>query len=67
MFNIIKINGGFIMNNSEYFFNGEPEIINYIQAHIPTDLGIIFIDLSITINNLRFDGISYLLEFLYEA
>ena len=55
------------MNNSEYFFNGEPEIINDIQAHIPTDLGIIFIDLSITINNLRFDGISYLLEFLYEA
>jgi hypothetical protein len=66
MSNINKFNGGFVMNDLEYFFDGEPEIINNTQAHIPTDRGIIFIDLSITINNLRFDGMSYLLEFLYK-
>ena len=65
MFNLKKLNGGFIVNNLEYFFDGEPEIINDTQAHIPTNRGIIFIDLSITVNDLSFDGISYLLDFLY--
>lgn len=54
MLNLIKISNGFIMNNSDYLFDGEIEIISDTQCHTPTNEGVILLDTSCTI-----DGIEY--------
>lgn len=55
--NIITIQSGFLLNEMQYFFEGEIEIISESQCHVPTDQGIILLDLSCTINFIQYDDI----------
>jgi len=54
MINLTKTQNGFIMNEQEYIIIDEIEILSSTQAHIPTDLGIIFIDTSVSVNGVRY-------------
>lgn len=65
MLNLITINGGFIMRESEYHFEGEAEILDQTQAHVTTDRGIILVDTTMTINNESFNNITDFLSKLY--
>jgi hypothetical protein len=69
MLNITKIEGGFIMNNSNYLFenfNEMPyEIISSTQVHIGTNEGVILLDLSVTINEQSFTDINVFVDFLF--
>ena len=65
MFNLTTISNGFIMNELEYLFDGEAEILNETQAHVPTDRGVIFIDTTMTIDNESFNNINDFLTKLY--
>jgi len=66
MLNLITINGGFIMRESEYHFEGKAEILDETQAHVPTDKGVIFCDTSMSVNEKTFDNINDFLNELYE-
>jgi hypothetical protein len=66
MLNLITINEGFIMNESEYHFQGEAEILDKTQAHVPTDKGVIFCDTSMSVNEKTFENINDFLNELYE-
>ncbi len=46
------------MNSSDYLFDGEIEIISETQCHVPTDKGIILLDLSCTINDVAYTDIN---------
>jgi hypothetical protein len=65
MFNLTTISNGFIMNELEYLFDGEAEILNETQAHVPTDRGVIFMDTTMTIDNESFNNINDFLTKLY--
>lgn len=69
MLNLTKIEGGFVMNNSNYLFqnfNELPyEIISPSQVHIGTNEGIILLDLSVIINEQSFTDINDFVNFLY--
>ena len=65
MINLTTIKGGFVMNELEYIFEGEAEILNDEQAHVPTDRGIIFCDTTMTIDNESFNNINDFLTKLY--
>ena len=65
MCNLITIQNGFIMNESEFHFEGEAEILNDEQAHVPTDRGVIFMDTTMTIDNESFNNINDFLTKLY--
>jgi hypothetical protein len=65
MFNLTTISNGFIMNELEYLFDGEAEILNETQAHVPTDRGVIFCDTTMTIDNESFNNINDFLTKLY--
>jgi hypothetical protein len=65
MINLITIQNGFIMNESEFHFEGEAEILSETQAHVPTDRGIIFMDTTMTIDNESFNNINDFLIKLY--
>jgi hypothetical protein len=58
MLNLVTIPNGFIMNSSDYLFDGEIEIISETQCHAPTDKGIILLDLSCTINDVVYTDIN---------
>lgn len=58
MLNLVTIPNGFIMNSSEYLFDGEIEIISETQCHVPTDQGTILLDLSCTINDVAYTDIN---------
>lgn len=66
MFNLTTIPNGFIMNEVEYLFDGEAEILNETQAHIPTDKGVILCDITMTINENTYDNINDFITALYE-
>jgi hypothetical protein len=66
MINLITIQKGFVMNESEYHFEGEAEILDETQAHVPTDNGVIFCDTSMSVNEKTFDNINDFLNELYE-
>jgi hypothetical protein len=66
MINLTTINGGFIMNKSEYLFEGEKEILNNEQAHVPTNGGILLIDTTMKVDNKEFQTIEQLLQELYK-
>ena len=53
------------MNESEFHFEGESEILDETQAHVPTDRGVIFMDTTMTIDNESFNNINDLLTKLY--
>jgi len=65
MINLTTISNGFIMNESEFHFEGEAEILNDEQAHVPTDRGVIFMDTTMTIDNESFNNINDFLTKLY--
>jgi hypothetical protein len=65
MLNLTTIENGFIMNESEYHLQGEAEILDETQAHVPTDRGIIFMDTTMTIDNESFNNINDFLIKLY--
>ena len=65
MFNLTTISNGFIMNELEYLFDGEAEILNETQAHVPTDRGVILCDTTMTIDNESFNNINDFLTKLY--
>ena len=65
MCNLITIQNGFIMNESEYHFEGEAEILNDEQAHVPSDRGVIMVDTTMTIDNESFNTINDFLTKLY--
>jgi hypothetical protein len=56
--NITTITNGFIMNSSDYLFDGEIEIISETQCHVPTNEGTILLDLSCTINDVVYTDIN---------
>jgi hypothetical protein len=66
MINLTTIQKGFIMRESEYYFEGEAEILDETQAHVPTDNGVIFCDTSMSVNEKNFDNINDFLNELYE-
>jgi hypothetical protein len=52
--NITTIENGFSYNNLIYLFNGEIETISDSQCLTPTNEGTILLDLSCTINEIKF-------------
>jgi hypothetical protein len=65
MINLTTIKGGFVMNELEYLFEGEAEILSETQAHVPTDKGIILCDISMSINENTYENINDFLNALY--
>jgi hypothetical protein len=53
------------MNELEYIFEGEFEILDDTQAHVPTDKGIILCDTSMSVNEKTFENINDFLTALY--
>jgi hypothetical protein len=66
MLNIKTIKNGFQLNNLIYLFDEKAEIISESQCHIPTNNGIILLDLSCTINNKLYDNIDNFINELYK-
>jgi hypothetical protein len=64
MFNITTIPNGFILNETQYTFEGEIEIISESQCHVPTNEGTILLDLSCTINEVEFTDINLFVKAL---
>ena len=65
MLNLTTISNGFIMNELEYTFEGEAEILNETQAHVPTDKGVILCDITMSINEETYENINDFLTALY--
>ena len=65
MINLTTIKDGFVMRETEYIFEGEAEILDDTQAHVPTDKGIIFCDTSISVNENTYENINDFLNALY--
>jgi hypothetical protein len=65
MLNLTTISNGFIMNELEYTFEGEAEILNETQAHVPTDKGVILCDTTMSINEETYENINDFLTALY--
>lgn len=65
MINLTTISNGFDMNELEYQFNGDAEILDETQAHVPTDRGVILCDTTMTIDNESFNNINDFLIKLY--
>lgn len=73
MLNLIKIENGFTLNENEYLFNPfysdngivDYEIISNNQCHIGVNNGVIFLDLSCSINDNTFENINDFITALY--
>lgn len=65
MINLTTIQNGFVMRELEYQFDGDAEILNETQAHVPTDRGVILCDTTMTIDNESFNKINDFLIKLY--
>lgn len=65
MINLTKIQGGFVMNETDYLLEGEAEVLDTTQAHFPTDRGIILLDTSVTIDEQEFSTIQLFISYLY--
>jgi len=62
--NIVTIKNGFIFNETQYTFDGEIEIISESQCHVPTNEGIILLDLSCSINEVFYTEIELFIQAL---
>lgn len=62
MLNLITIQNGFTFNDSIYLFEGEIEVISDSQCHVPTNDGIILLDISCTINDEYFTDINLFIK-----
>jgi hypothetical protein len=69
MYNITKIEGGFLYNEREYAFieiDGlQYRIVSDTQVHIYTDYGIILFDLTCSIDEITYDNINTFINELY--
>jgi len=65
MINLTTIKDGFVMNELEYIFEGEAEVLDETQAHVPTDKGIILCDTSMSVNENTYTNINDFLNALY--
>jgi hypothetical protein len=65
MINLTTIQNGFVMRELEYIFEGEAEILDDTQAHVPTNRGTIFCDTSMSVNENTYDNINDFLTALY--
>jgi len=65
MINLTTISNGFVMRELEYLFEGEAEILDETQAHVPTDKGIIFCDTTMSVNEITYENINDFLNALY--
>jgi hypothetical protein len=69
MYNITKIEGGFLYNEREYAFieiDGlQYRIVSDTQVHIYTDYGIILFDLTCSIDEITYDNIETFINELY--
>lgn len=65
MINLTKIQNGFTMNNVNYTLSGDAEIFNDHQVNIPTNNGVLFFDISVSINNQYFENIQKFVDALY--
>jgi hypothetical protein len=61
-----KIENGFTFNGKNYLFDGQAEVLNNTQAHIPTNQGILLIDTTIKVDNNGFETIEQLIDELYK-
>ena len=66
MINLTTIKGGFEINELEYLFDGEAEILDETQAHVPTDKGVILCDITMSINEETYENINDFITALYE-
>jgi hypothetical protein len=66
MNNIIKIQNGFKLSNTDYLFEGNFETINETQSHVPTNKGILLIDTTMTVDGKNYSTIEQLLQELYK-
>ena len=66
MINLTTIKDGFVMNELEYIFQGEAEILDETQAHVPTDKGVILCDTTMSINEETYENINDFITALYE-
>ena len=66
MENITKISGGFTISNSNtiYLYEGNYEISSDYHMHVWTNQGIIYLNLSCTIENQSFTDINVFVNFL---
>lgn len=60
--NIITIPNGFTFNELIYLFDGEIEIISESQCHVPTNEGIILLDLTCTIDGNEYTDINLFIQ-----
>lgn len=58
MINLTTIENGFVMNEIEFTFQGQDQILDKTQAHVLTDRGVIFMDTTMTIDGESFDDIN---------
>lgn len=65
MINLTTISNGFVMNELEYLFEGEAEILDETQAHVPTDKGVILCDTTMSVNENTYENINDFLTALY--
>lgn len=65
MINLTTIKGGFVMRELEYLFEGEAEILDETQAHVPTDKGVILCDTTMSVNENTYENINDFLTALY--
>jgi hypothetical protein len=65
MINLTTISNGFVMRELEYHFDGDAEVLDTIQAHVPTDRGVILCDTTMTIDGESFENINDFLTTLY--
>ena len=71
--NIIKIDNGFNINNTDYLFQEVEtetglvayEILSESQVLVGTNEGFIFLDLSCTIDNVLYTNMTQFIEVLY--
>lgn len=66
MINLTTIKGGFVMQELEYVFKGDAEILDETQAHVPTDKGVILCDTTMSINENTYTNINDFITALYE-
>lgn len=66
MINLTTISNGFVMRELEYIFQGEAEILDETQAHVPTDKGVILCDTTMSVNENTYTNINDFIIALYE-
>jgi hypothetical protein len=62
--NITTIQNGFSFNELIYLFDGDTEVISESQCHVPTNEGIILLDLTCTIDGNEYTDINLFVEAL---